>query len=82
MSITKEVLLVVINRRQACTKTRNNETKPPKRNQRNHRNERNERNETTETNNHQNKIVIVKFETFRCAFVTHYESRGFVLAYV
>jgi len=30
----------------ACAKTRNNETKPPKRN---HRNERNERNETTET---------------------------------
>ena len=30
----------------ACTKTRNNETKPPKRN---HRNEQNNRNETTET---------------------------------
>ena len=57
------------------------------RNDRNDRNERNEttetsETETTETNNHQNKIVIVKFETFRCAFVTHYESRGFVLAYV
>ena len=40
----------------ACTKTRNNETKPPKRNHRNDRNDRNERNgrnernETAETN--------------------------------
>ena len=34
---------------EACTKTRNNETKPPKRNDRNERNERNETSETTET---------------------------------
>ena len=33
----------------ACTKTRNNETKPPKRNHRNERNGRNEQNETAET---------------------------------
>ena len=46
----------------ACTKTRNNETKPPKRNERNRRNDRNETAETTETaetsetkQNHRNK---------------------------
>ena len=33
----------------ACTKTRNNETKPPKRAKRNYRNERNETTETSET---------------------------------
>ena len=33
----------------ACTKTRNSETKPPKRNHRNGRNERNDQNETTKT---------------------------------
>ena len=32
----------------ACTKTRNGETKPPKRNDRNHRNEQNETTETAE----------------------------------
>ena len=36
-------------RKMACTKTRNNETKPPKRNDRNDRNDRNETTETTET---------------------------------
>ena len=59
----------------------------PETTKRNHRNETTEttetsETETSETNNHQNKIVIVKFDTFRYAFVTHYESRGFVLAYV
>lgn len=43
----------------AYTKTGNNETKPPKRNDRNERNERNETAETTETSetkrNHRNK---------------------------
>ena len=40
----------------ACTKTRNNKTKPPKRNERNRRNDRNETAETSETKqNHRNK---------------------------
>ena len=50
----------------ACTKTRNNETKPPKRN---HRNERNDRNETTETTEtiicFVSVVSVVSFRSFR-----------------
>ena len=54
----------------ACTKTRNNETKPPKRNHRNHRNETAETSETAETKpakrpkrNHRNNRNETESET-------------------
>ena len=52
--------IIVTSKSLACTKTRNNETKPPKRNERNDRNHRNETTEKTETSktnwqNHRNK---------------------------